>query len=385
MPTTTSRACRRSMPAAIVHSLLVLALLLLPSLSGCPEPSEAKVEAQETRTFVRTAQPERRELIRTLEVTGIVQAARQADLVTTLPGKIERLPVQVGQRVTRGQVLAQLDTEAAVLQARQADAAVALAEIGVATSAREFERAAGLHDQGGLAAQQFEQVRDAARMAEQQLAQAQAMAGLAKEQVDGGQILAPFAGIVTYVAQEEGEYFNPMTMSPMAGPGGLVGLVDPSSIKIDLQVADSDIGRFAPGMETRIFVDALADRLPREGLAGTVETVGIAADSTSRTFPVRVVADNPGGAVLAGTHARVRLVLQRQQDALVVPEAAVVRAEGGDRVMVVQGDRVQGVPVRVGIEGDDGLQVLEGLQGTEVIVIEGNLGLADGSQVEARR
>ncbi len=363
-------------------ALLTAALVLPTLLSGCPPTTEAAIEKQETRTFVRTATPERRDLIKTLELTGIVEAARSANLVTDLPGKIKRLPVKVGDKVRRGALLAQLDTDMAALQADQAAAMVALAELGLQTAQREFERAASLHEQGGLSQQMYEQAQAGAQMAEQQLAQARAAQGLAAEQVSGGRLTAPFSGVITYVAQEEGEYFNPMTVSPMAGPGGLIGIVDPSGVKIDLQVADSDVGRFAAGMETRIFIDALSERLPIDGVAGTVESVGVAADAASRTFPVRVVADNEDGAMLAGTHARVRLVLARQTEALVVPEDAVVRNGGDHKVMVIQGDRVRHAAVEIGLEGDDGIAIVNGLTGDEQIVVEGNLGLADNALIE---
>jgi RND family efflux transporter MFP subunit len=370
---------RSSLFALLATTVLAVPLLL----SGCPpDESEAAVEKQETRTYVRTASAERRDLIKTLELTGIVEAARSANLVTDIPGKIKRLPVKVGDKVRKGALLAQLDTDMASLQADQAAAMVALAEVGLETARREFDRAKSLHDQGGLSSQMYEQAHSGVQMAEQQLAQARAAQGLAGKQVSGGRLLAPFSGVITYVAQEEGEYFNPMTISPLAGPGGLVGIVDPSKIHIDLQVADSDVVRFAAGMETRIFVDALSERLPADGVPGVVESVGVAADTASRTFPVRVVADNADGAILAGTHARVRLVLDRVTDALVVPEDAVIRADGGYRVLVVQGERVRYATVEIGIEGDDGIHVLAGLNGDELLVAEGNLGLADNSLIE---
>ena len=172
-------------------ALFAAALTLPMLLSGCPpETTEASTEKQETRTFVRTATAERRDLIQTLELTGIVEAARSANLVTGIPGKITRLPVTVGDKVRKGQLLAQLDTDMAALQADQAAAMVALAELGLATAQREFERAASLHEQGGLSSQMYEQAQSGAQMAEQQLAQARAAQGLAREQVEGGRLLA---------------------------------------------------------------------------------------------------------------------------------------------------------------------------------------------------
>jgi membrane fusion protein (multidrug efflux system) len=188
--------------------------------------------------------------------------------------------------------------------------------------------------------------------------------------------------VVTYIAAEENEYFNPMTISPMAGPGGLAGLVDASSIKIDLQVADSDIGTIREGMSARIYVDALGDRIPASGVIGAVESVGIAADSATRTFPVRVVAGNADFAVLAGTHARVRLVLEAEPTALFVPEEAVRGGEGGAYVMVLDGERARRVEVGVGLVGDGGIQITDGLEDGELVVIKGNFGLADGALVE---
>ena len=162
------------------------ALALLPLLPGCPERTEASVEVQETKTFVRTAHPERKDLVQTLELTGTVGAARQADLVASIPGKIEKIPVKVGDKVKKGQLLVQLETDIAALQADQAAAALALAELSVASSQRELDRAIGLHAEGGLSDQMLEQAQTGAQMATQQLVQARAAKGLAAEQVDGG-------------------------------------------------------------------------------------------------------------------------------------------------------------------------------------------------------
>jgi RND family efflux transporter MFP subunit len=363
-------------------SWAILAFAALPALGGCFQASEADVEVDELRAYVHVQPVVRGELIRSLELTGTVEAIHQVNLVTNMPGKVKRIPVKVGQRVSRGDLLVQLDTDMAQLQAQQADAAVKLGELGFVTATREFARAASLHEKGSLPAQAYEQAQAGMEMAEQQLAQAQAAKGLAREQIEGARLTAPFDGVVTYIAVEEDEYFNPMTISPMAGPAGLAGLVDASSIKIDLQVADSDVAQLSAGMQARIFVDALGDRVPAGGVHGTVEYVGIAADAASRTFPVRVVADNSDLAILAGTHARVRLVLDAEPAALYVPAAAVRGEEGGAYVMVLDGERARRVEVGLGLHGDDGIEITDGLKDGELVVTKGNFGLADGTLVE---
>ncbi|MFH1465211.1 MAG: efflux RND transporter periplasmic adaptor subunit [Pseudomonadota bacterium] len=356
--------------------------LALSLLGGCFQSDAAKVDVDELKAWVKAAPVLRGELDRTLELTGTVQAIHQVDLVTDIPGKVKQIAVQVGQPVHRGDLLVQLDTDMARLQQQQAEAAVALAQLGFVNATREFQRASTLHDRGSLPDQAFEQVQAGSQAAELQLQQAEAARGLAREQVEGGRLTAPFDGVVTYVAAEEGEYFNPMTISPLAGPGGLAGLVDASAIKIDLQVADSDVARLSVGMRAMILVDALQERLPEGGLVGEVRSIGIAADAASRTFPVRVVADNPDFAVLVGTHARVRLVLDSRPAVLSVPRSAVRGDEDSRYVMVLEGERVRRVQVTVGLEGDGGVEILDGLLDGQQVVVEGNFGLADGALVE---
>ncbi len=380
------------------------ALLAIPLCVGCGGEGEAHAgkgeglggfisglmgggddAEDELRAYVRLEPVLHGELMRTLEVSGTVQAGHAVDLVPDIPGKVERLPVKVGQRVAQGDLLARLDVDVAALQRDQAAAAVALAELGAETAERGYARASTLHQQQSLTQEQFEQAQAGLQMAQLQVKQARAALGLARQQVDGGVLRAPFAGVVSSIACEEGEYFNPMTISPMGGPQGLVGLVDLDSIKIDLQVADRDVARLSAGMEARIFVDALAERLPAAGVVGSVESVGLAADPVSRTFPVRVVADNPDHLVLAGTHARVRLVLDGRSETMAVAEAAVREVEGQAYVMVVEGERARTRPVELGLHGDDGVEVLSGLSGNEQVVVEGNFGLEDGALVEVSR
>jgi len=364
-------------------------ILLLPlaALAACGfggSAAESRTDPLAVRALVKVAPADIGTVERTLELTATVQAGRAVDLVTDFPGKIKELPVKVGDEVAAGALLARLDTEAARLQYEQAQATSGLAGLGMATAEREFGRAEALHASRSLTDQQFEQARAGLDMARLQKAQADAMAGLADKQVRGGVLTAPFGGVVSVVCCEVGEYFNPMTISPMGGPQGLVSLVDVSTVKADLQVSDRDIGLFEKGMAAHILVDVLASRLPPGGLPAVVESVGLAADPAARTFPVRVVAENPERVLRAGTHARVRLVLEAREGVVSVPPEAVVRLDDQVFVVIVQEGRARRVPVTLGLLGNEAVQILTGLQGGEQVVVEGNFGLPDGAVVDVK-
>jgi RND family efflux transporter MFP subunit len=219
-------------------------------------------------------------------------------------------------------------------------------------------------------------------MSQQQLAQATAAAGLAGEQISGGELRAPFAGVVTSVGCEEGEFFNTMGMSPTGGSPVLVSLVNLDTIRVDVEASDRDVGRLAEGMRARIRVDSVADQLSDAGIEGTVEYVSLAADPMTRTFPVRVVADNPEHVIRAGMHARVRLVLERRDAAMYVPDEAVRETEGQSYVMVAQGTVARRRPVETGLVGDQGTEITTGLQAGELVVVAGNFGLPDEALIE---
>lgn len=349
--------------------------------AGCASEAVNETELAAPAAFVHVAPAALGVVERTLELTGTIEAGRAVDLVPDVPGKVERLPVRVGDRVEKGQLLAQLDIDMAVLQGEQAEAARRLAELGLETAQREFARAEKLHQGGSLTDQQFEQARAALQMAEQQLAQAAAMKGLAAVQVQGGRLVAPFAGVVSAVSVEEGEYFNPMTASPLTGTAGLVSLVDMDRVRVDLQVADRDVGRLQAGMSAHLFVDALGDAAPAGGIEAAVETVGLVADPSSRTFPVRVTADNATHLVRPGMHARVRLVLDRKTDVVVVPDEAVREAEGTAFVMVAADGHAARRDVQTGLDGDQGVEIAAGLSPGDPVIVDGNFGLPDGAAI----
>ncbi len=361
---------------------LLLPLLLLAACGDGDSPTSDPAASTAPKVLVRVAPASTAGVEHTLELTATVQAGRSVDLVTDVPGKIRQIPVETGDAVEAGALLARLDADVARFQYDQAEAATRLADLGLATAQREFGRAESLHQAGTLPDQQFEQAHSALEMAGLQKAQAEAAKGLADKQVRGSVLTAPFDGVVAYVCCEEGEYFNPMTISPMGGVQGLVGLVDLDTVKIDLEVSDRDVGRIAPGMPAHVLVDVVADRLPAGGLAGTVASVGMAADAASRTFPVRIVADNPGHVVKAGTHAKVRIVLERKDGVVSVPASAVLGGDDGAFVMVVADGVARKTPVVVGLQGNGDLEILQGLAGTEQVVVEGNFGLPDGAPIE---
>jgi RND family efflux transporter MFP subunit len=144
----------------------------------------------------------------------------------------------------------------------------------------------------------------------------------------------------------------------------LLTLYDPSRLRVEASVRESDIGRLSPGLKLTVVVDALkAER------QGTVEQIVPAADPTSRTFLVKVHLPDPAG-LFPGMYARLRIPLDERQ-AVQIPSSAVRRVGQLTLVDVMQDGRPRRRAVRLGRSIGETVEVLAGLEEGEQIALSG--------------
>ncbi len=364
-------------------SRLLLALPVLAALlaSGCssgttPTPPANAAAADDVYAVpVRIVAAETGALTRSLRLGGTAQASRSARLAPTGQGTIRALPVKLGMDVQRGDLLAELDTSTLRLQLDQAAKTADLARLQLRDADAEVIRARRLAEAQAIPTQSLDQAESAHRMAQAQLAQADASLAVLNDQVGKARLTAPFAGTVTGVGLEEGEFFS--GMAGLAGPPMLVELKALDPIQLDVHVPDVDLARLDVGMDAVVTTSAL----PEREWSGRVDLINAAADMGARTFLVRIVIPNPDRALKPGLFLEARLVLERLEDVVIIPNKAVTNADEGDFVMVVDGERAKKVAVTPGVRGDQGRQV-DGLEPGARVVVEGHFGLPDGNPVK---
>jgi len=338
-----------------------------------PVMPEVERGIKRVRVAAVEAAAERREL----RFSGVTRAARHARLAFSIGGRMVARSVDVGDRVEAGEVLARLD-------ARELDNAVAtargaLAEVAArrAQAERDLERARSLAEAKAATEEELEQVRaglDAARAAEDaaraRLAEAERMLGEAA-------LEAPYAGTVTEVTLEPGEY---------AGPGRTVVVFSGhGELELEVEVPESVVPHVERGVEAQVAVPFMG-----RTVTGRVSSVGQAAAGPGRLFPVVVTIPEASGVVVGAT---AELVLALAADgALAVPVEAVVNP-GGRRPAVfrlVDGDepRVRKVGVEVGTLLGDRVVVraaADELAAGDLVVVGGQRGLLDGEVVDVEK
>jgi len=359
-------------------ALTLIALLALPGCSGEDAAEGVSAAASVQAVPVRVKAAETANLVRTLELGGIAEAWRSARLAPMGQGRISKLPVALGDTVKRGTLLAELDSSTLALQAEQARRSLELARLQLNDADREAARSRTLAGSDTIAQATLDKAESAFALAQAQVAQGEASVAVIEDQLRQSRVLAPFAGTVTGLFIEEGEFFT--AMGGMDGPPAVVSLDALDIIKVDLHIPDVDLGKVEAGMEVIVTSQAL----PGKEFAGAVALVGAAADRGARTFLVRVRIDNVDRGLKPGLFLTARLVLERREQVIVIDGKSLDERGEHTSIMVLQGDVAKQQRVTVGLRGDGGVEITGVDAGTEVL-IDGQFGLPDGSTVRVIR
>lgn len=345
---------------AVARSLL-LAAALVGCGGGGPQP-----EADETVPAVVGAQASvvsTRPFTETLSAIGTVQprVGHVASLSSSVQGRVARILVATGDRVTPGQRLIELDSSVLAAIARGAEAAVTAATLNE-------ERSRRLVQEGISPRRDFEQ-------ATAELARSRAELITARRQAELTTVRAPIAGVVTRMATTIGATVD------IAQP--LVDIADPSMVDIVLSTTARDAARIPPGASVSL---RSGEGATGEVLGtGRVLDVGAAIDTVTRTVPVRIQAQSIRRPLRIGEAVLGDIELVRHADAVVIPDVALVPYGDSFKVFVVDAhDIATARTVTVGAQSDSLVEILSGLTAGLRIVTIGAYGVTEGARVVAQ-
>lgn len=342
-----------------------------------PEGEEGGTEEKFGAAPVKVFKVQKQKISERLFYTGVIEAWNKINVTPDIGGKIAKIHVEEGDVVQKGQLLAELDTRAVRLQLEQAEAALAVAEANHNDAQKNMERMERLRKEDAASEQQYDQVKLAFEAAEAQLRQAQAAVNLSRYSLDVSLMKAPFGGVVASRNAEVGEVINPM-MGGFSATSGVLTLMDFSRVKIEVDVSHQDVVRIKKEQRAQLRVTAFPDRV----FQGKVSIVNITADPMTKKFRVEVTIDNPGLVLRPNTFGEVILEVSTHEQALVIPQKAVLENKYVFRVK--DNETVEKIEVVLGLENADRIEVVSGLREGDLVVVEGNFGLEEGTQIEIR-
>lgn len=319
----------------------------------------------------------------TIEVTGTVRARTSALVSARIPGTVSVLHVREGDRVRKGQLLAQLDSQEHTAQAGAANAAIEEARQGVAEAqARRtladatFLRFKALYDEQALTRQEFETrqterelAHQGVERAEARLRQAQQTGRAASSIADYTRIIAPLSGIITTKQADLGATVFP------GQP--LMTIEDTGSYQLELAIPESYAGKVPPGTAVQITLDAFQKSLP-----ATVAELVPTAEPGSRTFTAKVNLAVKG--LTSGMFGRGTIVIGgSSSQGILVPKQALFERGALTAVWAVDQDNIARMRlVRPGKSINDQIEILSGLTPDDRIVTAELAKVRDGAKLE---
>jgi RND family efflux transporter MFP subunit len=300
--------------------------------------------------------------------TGEIRARFESDLAFRVGGKMIERKVDVGARVTSGQVLAKLDPQDARLAAAAARSQIAAAEADATLARVELKRTEALLAKGFVSASTLDTRRAALDAAEASLRQVRAQASTADNQAAYTELQADSPGVVTQVFAEAGQVVS------VGQP--VVRIARPGERELLIFVPESRIRSIEPGevAKVRLWIDQ------ERTIGGTVREVSPVADSATRTYGVRI--SLPDGDALPLGATATAAFSRTQASSFVLPLGAVTRNGGQASIWLVDGEnRLTPMTVAVLAFREDGVVVRDELPEGSRVVVTGVHKLVAGTRV----
>ena len=339
-------------------SIGLVALIVVKLLSN-KEKVAGKIYIHDTTApiLVEDTLPGMHSFENSLSFMGTFEPIRQNSIGSDASGKIVQIAVKEGDYVTAGQVLAKVDNEYLLLQLQNL-------EVTIEGQKKDDQRFTTLSASQAIPEVQAEKNRLALESLEIQKKQLQ-------KQINSTSIKAPFSGVISKKFIDLGS---------VVGPGvPLFEITDISSLKLTVYVPEAEIMKFSKAQKVNVGADIYADRR----FDGTISNIAVQADK-SHNFAVQVTVSNANKELMAGMYGNMSVANQESKNALAIPRAALIGSTQNPQVYVIKNGKAVLTGFQAGISDGTHVEVANGLDKNDRIVIKGQVNLQNNSNVKTK-
>jgi RND family efflux transporter MFP subunit len=345
-----------------------LGLVLLALVVGIYSCNKAKSDNQNsakgiiaTSYSVSVITATKKDMTDSFSQVGTIVAYNDVAVVSETSGRVVKVNAEVGDYKPAGSVLVEVDSELK-------EAAYKAAKVSYEKAQKDLERYEALYKEGSISDSQIEQARWSYQSTETQYI-------VARRQLSDTKITTPISGIVT------ARNVNIGSMVMGAPQATLVAnVVDISRLKVKVNVAEKDVIRLKVGEK----VEVTTDVFPNSVFTGSIFSISSKGDE-GHTYPVEVVLNNSKQQIKAGMFGRVMFTPKISGAAIVIPRECIVGSIRNASLYVINKNVAQLRSVVAGKEIGTNIEILNGLQEGEQVVVNGQNNLSDNAQVIIRK
>ncbi len=340
---------RKTLISIIILVVLgfVVFRVVTTSINNKPEDISDVINIKVTTAQITT-------LENTVPLSGRINAVEEVSILPKMPGQVAHVYVALGDKITKGKVIFDLDKAQMSSAFNQANEVYLNAKVN-------YERMQILYQEGAVSRQQFEQV----KMQYETSRQSQI---LANDALSNTSVTSPIGGFVTSLNVVPGG------MASQAMPSATIA--DISQVEINSAVSESLINKIKVGDKVKVFVQSVSD----QPFIGTITALSPAPASGSLTYPLKITIDNSDTAIKPGMSAEIIITSDKTENALVVPSNAIMIKGGKTVVALIEANtKVILTEVTLGIDNGIDVQIKTGLSSGDQVVISGQQYLYDSS------
>ena len=290
-----------------------------------------------------------------LEITGSIEANESVVLKSEVSGLVTGIYFKEGTQVSKGSVLVKVNDRDIQAQLQEALTKQKL-------SSTNENRAKQLLEKGAISQEEYD-----TSLADFRSLQSQSQ--LIRAQLAKTTILAPFSGRIGLRSISAGTYLTPATV--------IANLVSTNPVKITFSVPEKYAGQIKLNSAISFTTDGSSTKY-----TGKVYAIEPGINAATRTLQIRALAPNPNDALLPGSFAKIKLALNTLQNAIMVPNEAVVPVLKGKIVYISKNGKAQEVEVEAGTRTDEKIVITSGLKAGDTVLTTGSMSLKKDAPVK---
>ena len=323
------------------------------------------------------------QLARVIDLDGELQPLNETEIISQLPGIVKEIRYKAGDTVKAGAVVATIQSKELMERLRANEAAVKEAEDdlrekekGIGSAEKELAHARELVQRDLIARRAVDDAEAAANLAraekevaEAQLAQRKSMLAQARYLLNLTRLVAPFGGVVTRRWVEPGGSVSPSM--------AILSIADSDTMRVAVRLTAKDAALVHPGMAVRLRMAAF----PGREFAGKLAQISTSSEATDKVATAEIHLPNPDGLLKPEMKAVLSLAVDETHPALLVPKGSVSDFQGKNYLYTVSAGKAERKAVTKGLEQDNEVVIISGLEEGEFVIVAGLEKLRPGSRV----
>jgi RND family efflux transporter MFP subunit len=343
---------------------IFIACLLLASCSPSAPPAPASTGGS-APIAVEFVTPRRAAITRQLILPGEIKPYQEAALFAKVSGYLKGIPVDKGDHVRKGDLLAEIEVPEIMADRSRSKAELAIAET-------EYNRLSGSRAKSPdlVTLQSVDEANARFEIAKAVLEKNEALLNFAK-------ITAPFSGIVSRRAADPGAFIPAATATTSQG-AGILTVTDLSRVRVQAAVPEIEVSHVRTNLPVKITIESL----PGAAFPGVVTRFTSVLDDRNKTMLVEIELPNPEFKLMAGMFATVSIGIERRENALTVPLDAMLQEKSGASVFTISDNKAVKTPVKLGFTDSTQAEIVSGIQETDKVILLKGKSLTNGQAIK---